>query len=58
MAQHLCNLVVLVTPVSVVQVVGVYRYRVEHNDTNLVGQSHDDAAKVTEMTLINALHLL
>ena len=30
----------------------------EHNDTNLVGQSNDDVAKITEMTLINALHLL
>ena len=31
---------------------------VEHNDTNLVGQSNDDVAKITEMTLINALHVL
>ena len=29
---------------------------VEHNDTNLVEQRHDDVAKVTEMTLINAFH--
>ena len=27
---------------------------VEHNDPNLVGQRHDDVAKVTEMILINA----
>ena len=31
---------------------------VENSNPNLVGQSHDDVAKVTEMTLINALHLL
>ena len=30
---------------------------VEHHDPNLVGQSHDDVAKVTEMTLINAFPL-
>ena len=54
MAQHLCNLAVLVTPVSVVQVVRVSGIDVEHNDPNLVGQRHDDGAKVTEMILINA----
>ena len=39
---------------SVVQVVHVTGIDVEHNDPNLVGQRHDDGAKVTEMILINA----
>ena len=58
MAQHLCNVVVLVTSVMGCLYVHCTGTDEEHNDTNVVGQSNDDVAKITEMTLINVLHIL